>query len=242
MQYKLTKAQFDALTEDQQKEYALDGESATLKIEGEGAPTLAAIAHADEKRLLSDKHRKTAEKARDTAESAADKLREDLKGASGTEAIAKINAEHQKELETIRAERAEDLKATKAKDDAALMKGQVDKFTNDNFKTPELFQSLYADRLSVEEVEGQSVIRVRDAEGKASVQSLAELNKEFLDNPTYKDHVKVNVGNGGGAAPGGGGGASSKSLSEMTATEQAKFEMDDPEGHAVAFTEAYGQV
>ena len=234
MKYKLTKAEFEALTEDQQKEYTLTGEDAVLKIEGDGAPTLEAVTRAEDKLRIEKDHRKNAETARDAAEAASEKLRTDLEKADGKGDREKLIATHKAEIEEIRAERVAEQTAAKAKDSAAMIKEVSEKFANDHFTTPSLLASPFGDRLSVEEIEGTQVIRVKGADGKASALSLDELKKEFLDNKEFSAIIKANPGSGGGALPGGGGGASLKKLSEMTATEEAEFERTDPAGYTAA--------
>lgn len=230
MKYKLTKSEFEALPEEMKKEYALGGEGATLKVEGEGVPTQAEIDRLKEKHLIADKHRKEAEKSRDEAEARAEKLREDLGKASGKEQIEKIKQEHQAELEKIRGEREAEQKAAKDAANSKLKKETAEAFANEHFTIPRLMIGPFADRLSIEEIEGKGVVRVLDAEGKASALSLDELKREFLDNKDYAGIIKADAGRGGGALPGGGGGAPVKKLSDFkNGTEEAKFANDNPE-------------
>lgn len=235
MKYKITKIEFDALDETAKKEYTLDGETAVLKIEGEGAPTHEATTRAEDKLRIEKEHRKNAETARDTAETRAEKLKKDLEGASGKDEIARIKAEHQTELDKIRDDRATEQAAAKDVRNAGLKKETSEAFANDHFTIPSLMVDQFAKRLSVEEVDGNPVVRVLDAEGKASALSVAELKKEFLDNKDYSTIIKANPGRGGGATPGGGGGgAPDKKIAEMTATEEAAFEKAEPEAYAAA--------
>lgn len=232
MQYQISKEAFEKLPEDLQKEYTLSGDKATLKLEGEGAPTHEAVQSAEDKRRLEEKHRKAAEKARDEAEAAAEKLREDLGKASGKEEIDRIKSEHQAELERIRGEREAEQKAAKEARHGSLKKETAEKFANENFTIPDLMVDQFSKRLSVEEVNGEPVVRVLDIEGKATALSLTELQQEFLDNEAYSTIIKANAGGGGGATPGGGGGAThGKKLSEMTATEEAIFGKENPEAY-----------
>lgn len=235
MKYKLTKAEFDALSDEAKKEYTLDGDSATLKIEGEGAPTAEAITRAEDKLRIEKEHRHKAEKARDDAEKREEKLKKDLEGASGKEEIARIREEHQKELDKIRDDRAKEQQEAKDARNAGLKKETAEVFANNHFTIPALMVDQFAKRLSVEEVDGTPVVRVLDAEGKASALSLDELKKEFLDNKEYSPIIKANPGSGGGAIPGGGGGgASQKKIAEMSAKEEAEFEKADPEAYQAA--------
>lgn len=235
MKYKITKAVFDALSDEAKKEYTLDGETAVLKIEGEGAPTAEALTRAEDKLRIEKEHRHNAESARDKAEVREEKLKKDLEGASGKEKIAEINAAHQKELDKIRDDRATEQAAAKEARDAGLKKETAEAFANDHFTIPGLMVDQFAKRLSVEEVDGNPVVRVLGTDGKASAMSLDEVKKEFLDNKDYSTIIKANAGSGGGADnSGGGGGASQKTIAEMTPKEEGEFEKSNPEGYKAA--------
>lgn len=237
MKYQITKVQFEALGEDTQKEYTLDGDKAILKIEGEGAPTAEVLTRAEDKLRIEKEHRHNAEKARDDAEKREEKLKKDLEGASGKEEIAKIREDHQKELDKIRDDRAKEQQATKDARNVGLKKETSEAFANDHFTIPGLMVDQFAKRLSIEEVDGTPVVRVLGADGKASALSLDELKKEFLDNKDYSTIIKANAGSGGGADnSGGGGGASQKKIAEMTAREEADFERGNPDGYKAALT------
>ena len=86
----------------------------------------------------------------------------------------------------------------------------------------------------VEEVNGVPVVRVQNADGTPSTAALANLQKEFLDNKEFSSIIKAKAGSGGGAIPGQGGGATTKTLKEMTASEEATFERENPEAYATA--------
>ena len=239
MQYSISKDAHEKLPDFLKDEYVLSGETATLKIEGEGAPTLEAITKAEEKRRISEEHRKNAEKARDAAELSAEKLRNDLDRASGKDEIARIKAEHASEMEAIRADRAKEQAAAVETRNAAMIKDAAWDFAQ-NFTIPSLMEGPFSKRLTVEEVDGQPVIRIRDVDGKPSIKSISELKQEFLDNPEFAGIVKANPGSGGGATPGDGGGATVKKLSEMTTAEEMAFERDNPEGYTAALAEYDG--
>ena len=240
MQYKITKKTFEALEEDARKEYILDGDEAILKIEGEGAPTLAAMAELEKKRQLEIEHRKAAEKKVKEADDRAAQLQKDLESAGNNkEEIAKLTKRHQEELDSLRKEREEHDAKVKGQRDAAMIKEAAEKLS-DRFTTPGLISNEIAKRLVVEEKDGEAVVRVLTTEGKASATSLAELQKEFLDNPDYKSIVKAKVGSGGGASQSQGGGATDKPFKEMTATEQAIFANEHPEEYAAAVKDLGG--
>lgn len=239
MKYKLTKDEFNALPGDLKKEYTLDGDSAVLKLEGDDVPTAEKIAALEKKREIEAEHRKTAETKVKEADARAAKLQKDLEAAGGSkEAIEKIKADHAAEIEKLRTEREQEAAKVKADRDAALIKEEATKFATANFvEAPygsTFIAAEVAKRMTVEEVNGVPVVRVQNADGTPSTAALADLHKEFLDNKEFSPIIMAKAGSGGGAIPGQGGGATSKSLSEMSATEEAAFEKEDPEAYAAA--------
>jgi hypothetical protein len=235
MKYKLTKVEFEALEESARTEYTLDGDTAVLNIEGDDAPTAEKIASLEKKRNIEVEHRKTAEAKVKEADDRAAKLQKDLESAGGNkEEIQKIKDAHSKELETMREERAAESAKVVADRNAAMVREEATKFSNDHFTIPGLISEQVAKRLVVEEVNGVPVVRVQNADGTPSTAALADLQKEFLDNKEFSSIIKAKAGSGGGATPGQGGGATTKSLKEMTASEEATFERENPEAYATA--------
>tara|TARA_R110000803_G_scaffold19510_7_gene50997 strand:+ start:650 stop:1369 length:720 start_codon:yes stop_codon:yes gene_type:complete len=235
MKYKLTKVEFEALSEDVSKEYILEGDSAVLNIEGDDAPTAEKIATLEKKRGIEAEHRKTAETKVKEADDRAAKLQKDLENAGGNkDAIEKLKTEHATALETMREERANESAKVVADRNAAMIREEATKFSNDHFTIPGLISEQVARRLVVEEVNGVPVVRVQNADGTPSTAALADLQKEFLDNKEFSSIIKAKAGSGGGATPGQGGGATTKSLKDMTASEEATFERENPEAYATA--------
>ena len=236
MRYKLTKEEYDALSEDMQKEYNLDGDSAVLNLEGDDAPSFEQISKLEQKRNIEAEHRKKAEQKLQDAEDRAAKLQQDMQSAKGDpEALEALRKEHAAEINRLREERAQEIEKAKSDRNSALIREEAEKFANQNFITPDLIADKIANRLSVEEVEGTPVVRVLTADGKPSTAAIGDLHKEFLDNTSYKPIIKANVGTGSGATPNKGGGAAPvKKLSEMTATEEAVFANESPEAYAAA--------
>jgi hypothetical protein len=91
-------------------------------------------------------------------------------------------------------------------------------------------------RLKVEHVEGASPLtRVLDKDGKPSALSVADLSKEFANDPRYKVVVIASKASGGGAAGGngngGGAGASGeKKFGQLNDKERTEFYKRDPKG------------
>ena len=244
MKYKLTKAEFEALTDEAQAEYTLEGDAATLKIEGDDAPTMERIEKLEQKRKIEAEHTKKAELKLKDADERAAKLQKDLENAGDNKGeIAKIKEAHATELEGMRKERAEESAKVKANQHGAMIRDEASSFAAKNFVDApygaEFIASQISKRLSVEEVDGVPVVRVVNADGTPSTAAIADLHKEFLDNTEFSPIIKAKAGSGGGATNSGqGGGATSKKISEMTATEEAAMERDHPEQYAAALATA----
>lgn len=181
---------------------------------------------AEEKARKLQEEKDEAERQRQEAEEAAAKKKGDVEALEKSWK-AKLDA-------AVAAE-----KARADKLDLALKKSLVNevaaKIAGDISTAPALLTDHIAKRLSFELLEdGTAVQRVLDGTGRPSAASLDDLKKEFVDNPTFAAIIKASDASGGGANGGdnGGGAPNSKKISEMTATEEAKFANTDPEGYA----------
>jgi len=73
-------------------------------------------------------------------------------------------------------------------------------------------------RLGVEERDGKMVTVVKDGQGKTSALTVAELKKEFQDNPMFAPVIVGSKGSGGGAGGDGGDGVTTKQIDLNTAS------------------------
>ncbi len=234
MRFKINKAEYDALPEALRAEYTENGEDFTLKIED--GPDFEKL---ERKRSIEAEHRKNAETKLYEAEKREQKLIDQLKNAGGdSEKIAEIEKKHQAEMQKLRDEREAEQKAAIEQRNLSMINDIASSFINEKFSAPpsiaKMVAASFASRLSIEDVDGQQVARVVDAEGKPSIMGVDELKKEFLDNADYSGIIKANAGKGGGASPSQQqrGGAEVKKFSEMTATEKAVMAKNDPTQYA----------
>ena len=228
MQYTLTKEAFEALDETIKKEYKLEGEVATLNVEGD--PNADALAKSEAKRKLEAEHTKNAEKKLAEADKSREQLQKDLDAAGNNKGeIDKVRADFAAQLDKIKEERLAESDKIRADRDKALIMEEATKLSQ-KFSVPAVMAAQIASRLTVVEAEGQQAIRALTEDGKESISTVSEMfQKDFLDNPALAPIILTKVGNGGGASPNNGGGASGKKLSEMDADEAVAFLKEQPE-------------
>lgn len=219
---KITKAEYDALSEVLQAEYRQDGDSYVLDLEDSGFDALKA-----EKARLAEELRKKEEAEAAAAEEARKEREKAAKAAGDMEALeASWKEKYDRDLA---AEREKASTSTKALE--AVFVNKVARDLAEKISTvPDLLVDVIKKRLTVETNGGTPITRVVDVNGQPSALSISDLEKEFVDNPAYAAIIKASNANGGGAGEGGeGGGAPRKKLSEMTATEEALFAREHPE-------------
>ena len=83
------------------------------------------------------------------------------------------------------------------------------------------------ERLTLDE---QGNLRVLDLQGKPSALTIAELESEIRNDPTYADIIIVSNSTGSGATGGGFGGGATKNPKDMTNQEKAEWLTKDPAG------------
>lgn len=226
---KITKAEYDALSDALKGEYKAEGDNYVLDVEDAGFESLKAEKEAA-KREADEAKRKLKEKEDAEAE-AKRKAAEDKAKAAGDIAALEKSWKEKAERDAAAA-REEGKRALEA-----LRNITVNRTASEMAKkistVPDLVEPLIRARLDVEITDGVPLIRVKDATGRPSALSVNDLEKEFLDNPAYKAVMKGSGSGGGGAGGAGeGGGAGRKKLSEMSATEEAKFANEHPEEYA----------
>lgn len=209
MKYILTEEQFKALSEDNQKEYTLADGVATLTLEGHEEAFVPKGKWSE-----SEKHRKNAETKTLDVEKRETKLLADLEANKGDKAaMQKLRDDHTTEVARLGEENIAAIQVLKGETHRALIDSAATKFSEEHFTVPGLVKRMIQDRMSVEEVDGQPVLRALDVDGKISIKSISEMQKEILENKEFSSIIKGSKGNGGGAHTdpnGKGGGATTQ--------------------------------
>lgn len=208
LKFRITKEEFDALTEEQQALYGESGEGYQIAIEG--MPDTSALDGLKLKveELLSEK--KAEQKKREEAEAEAEKERlEKLKKSGDIESLEKS---WQEKLEKAEQDNRAKIDAL----NASIHKMLVDNVALDlatslcGEAAPVIFPHLKT-RLTVEtDSDGNPVTRVVDSAGKLSAASLDDLKKEFTENKLFSaliidSRASGTGGDGGEKKPDAGG-------------------------------------
>lgn len=223
---KITEAEYAALSDALKNEYVKDGDVYVLDMEDTGFDALKA------ERELEKARREAAEaalqKIKDDAAEASRKAAEDAAKASGDIAALEKSWKAKSEAD-LAAEKANTEKATAAVR-SLLVDTAASQMANEISIVPGIMAREIARRMTVEFNGAIPVLRILSKEGHPSALSVADLKKEFLDNPEYSGIIKGTGASGGGANGGGsGGGTAKKKLSEMSGLEEAKFANEHPE-------------
>lgn len=203
MKYKITKAEFDKLPPDLQKEYGEDGEEYVLNVEG-GEDTGALKRAKDHEK----KRRQDAEqKARDLEQQINDvqEQLEALQDKGGDDKNKDVEARWKKKLEAREAELTQQLEAQGNEINTLLVDNVAKSLASELSDTPGVLIPHIKSRLTIEKVDGKSVTRIKDADGEVSALTLDELKGEFQSNKDFASVIKGSGGSGSGASGGQGG-------------------------------------
>ena len=193
---KLTKAEFEALTEAQQQLYIADGESYVLNIEDTAFETLKAEKKSAEEKLAKYEQEE-AERIAAAEERAKKKAEEDYKKAlkdKDVDSIINSWQEKHKQEEDAR-------KAAEEKYNQFVKKSVIDSETariaNAISTAPDIILPHIKNRLDVDLSSGEPKLFVLDKQGQRSALTVDELSKEFVDNPSFSAIIKASSANSG---------------------------------------------
>ena len=182
-----------------------------------------ANAKLEKKRGIEAEHRKNAEDKLTEQLTVAEQLQAQLASSSSNDEIEAFKAEYQSNLDKIKAERETEQQQMAEFKANQLKQNAVGELIGDKFISPHLVEPMLKDRLQVD----GDIVRILDAHGQPSAMTMADLQKEFLERDDLKPLIKAPVGSGAGAQQSSGGGAT-KSINDMTTTEQATWAKSDP--------------
>lgn len=193
---KLTKAEFEKLTEVQQQLYIADGDNYILNIEDTAFENLK-IEKANLKKELDEYKEKEVERIAAAEERVRKKAEDDYKKAKSDkdiETVEKSWSDKYSKLET----QFNDL-TLKHNDyvKSSLINAEVNRIANEISTVPDVILPHIKSRLDVDLTGEQAKLFVLDKQGQRSALTVDELSKEFIDNPSFSAIIKASSANSG---------------------------------------------
>lgn len=204
MKFKLTKEEFEKLSEDFQKEYTEKDGEYVLTIEG-GEDTGALKRAKDHEK---QRRQQAEQKARDLEAQLGEiqEQLEDLQNNSGKSGdIQKLEAQWKKKLKDREDELTQQLNSLNSEVNKLLVDNVADQLAMKLSDAPAVLKPHIKSRLTVEYVDGKPVTRVKDLDGEISIMTLDELESEFKSNKDFAPIIRGSQGSGSGAGGGNGG-------------------------------------
>lgn len=219
---KLSKEQYDALSEDMKKEYKQTGDDYTLDLEDYEDPAELRRARDREKQAAKEYKEKLEKLEREAEEAKAS-------GARASGDIATLEKSWQDKLKT----KEDELKAKiKKREDWArqkLVDEVAQRIATELSDAPKVLLPHVRNRLDIDltnEDEPQTI--VLDSTGKRSALTPAELAAEFQASPDFAAIIRGSKATGAGGGGGQGSGATNKKPNEMNDAERVELYKKDP--------------
>ena len=229
---KISKADYDKLSDELKNEYKPSGDDYVLDVDGlDDAGELRRAKEREAQRAKDEKERA------DKAEKEAKELREKLDEGATTDARKRGDIEalekswKEKHDNAVKDGKAE---ADKLRDQMRrlLVRDKARALAEEISTAPELILPHIESRMSAEFDGETPITRVLDVDGKPSAASIDDLRKELVATPKFAAIIKASSASGGGAGNGGGsnggGAASDKKFGDLTERERIEFYNRDP--------------
>ena len=222
MKVKLTKDEYEKLDAGMKAEYTADGDDFNLKLEDQDGSDMGSMSrakdHEKKRRHDAEKKVKDLEAANTTLE---DKVHE-LETSGGD--IAKDKAELAKKYDEKLARETAKLQGEVDKRDSHIQKLFVDGVASEMAgrisTVPAAMNRLIKDRLSVEWDGDEIKTVVLGSDGKPSILTVVELEKEIVSNKEYSGIIKGSQASGSGAGSGDGGQSGAFSLADYQSDDK----------------------
>lgn len=223
--FRLTKAQYEALHEEQRKMYKADGEGYKLDLSDEDDPV----------ELKRAKLRETTEAT--TQKKRADDLQIEFdayKKANDAGDVNTITRSYEEKLSKQKNDdAAEKTRLTEIARKASI-KGESQRIASNLCgENAEAILPHVQSRLDVDLSGDEPIVRVKDKAGKLSALSFDDLEKEFVDNKVFSGIIVASKAKGGADGKnnkgGSSGGAGDKAFKDLTEAERVALYKADPE-------------
>jgi hypothetical protein len=227
MKRRITKAEFDALSDALKQIYVQDGDGYKLPLVDDDDPA--------ELRRARDREKQAAKDAKAALETANAEL-EKLRGPAHKD-IATLEKSWQEKLTARETELTTQIEGLKKSLNATLVDHATATIAGSITAKPEnasVMAPHIKNRLEVVFDGDTPTVKVKDKQGKLSAMSLAELGKEFQTDPVFATVVVVSKATGAGGtrvstqAGSGSGADGTKKLADMTSAERTELLRSDP--------------
>lgn len=228
MKYTISKDEHKALGEDFQKEYKSNNEGGfTLTVVG-GEDTGALKRAKDHEKEARKKAEASLAEVKKKLETKEDEIIDIRKGVISKDDADALERSYQEKFTNREAE----LQAELDKSNASLKKVFVDnvanKLASEVSTVPALMSNEIRQRLTTESVDGKTITRVLDSEGKPTALTVEDLKKEILANQAYAPILIGSKASGSGAA-GAGSNGGAKTFGDLTEKERVELYRSNPE-------------
>jgi len=224
---RLTKTEWEALSEEMRKLYVADGDGYKIPLQEDDDP--AAL------RRARDRERDDAKALRADLGALRTKITE-LEGKTARENgdVKALETSWQKKYTDREKELTGVIDGFKQEITKSLVKqaiGQISSAVTAKPEDAELLEPHIAGRFDVVfDSENKAQLKIKDKEGKLSALSLEDLQKEILADPKFGKIVVASKASGSGAGGGrnNSGGGAAKKLSDMSEPERVQLHRDNP--------------
>jgi len=241
MKINLTKEEHHALDESMQSLYE-EQEDGSFKLQLEDAEDTGALKRAKEheknaRKEAENKARELSQKMKDLQSQIDEMSNTESRKKGDVEALENSYKKKMEELESSYKQQVDTLQGVlKSKTVDAEAQRIATELSGDN---ADIILPHIRNRLDFQFEDNQPKVRVLDESGQVTADSLDDLKNSFFTNDRFSPIIIDSKASGGGAAgaKGAGGSASVKKLSDMTATEEAKFANENPEAYQKMLSE-----
>lgn len=230
---KLTKAEYDALSDEGKEFYRADGEAYVLDTDD--ARELRAAK--EREKLRADRAETRTNELSDQLEALQQRLDEaERKRTEKDNDIPALNASWQQKLDAAAKKATDTIENLKRQFRQLLVHSQAEAIAAEISDSPRLILPHIEQQLDVDFTGDMPRAVVLDpVTRKPSAMTVEEMKKSFVDNPDFASIIRGSSASGGGAEGTGSpssksrGGGASKKLSEMSENERKAFAKQNPE-------------
>jgi len=230
MKYTISKTEYEQLEEVIQKQYDAKGDEYQIQLEGveDTGALKRAKEHEKERRHKAEQELK---EVRDKLDSKEQEIMDLRKGAVSKDDVEALEKSYKEKLEDTQKDYEDRLNTSENSLKNLLVDNVANKLATEISTVPDLMANAIATRLTTEVVDGKTITRVLDNEGKPSALTVDELKKEFIANEKFSSIIVGSNASGSGAQGSGNGGGAAKKFSEMSESERIDLYKSSPDDY-----------